>query len=66
MIELHLCGDLRRHARKKTVGGQLVARLRTHGTLSGVLRKASIDLTEAGVSDASFLLLLAHEDPRTF
>ncbi len=50
MIELHLYGDLRRHAPQKTTAGQSVIRLPIGNgeTVGHVLRKAGIDPTEVG------------------
>jgi hypothetical protein len=50
VIELHLYGDLRRHAMEKRANGQSVVQLGIgdHDTVGSVLRKAGIDPTEVG------------------
>jgi hypothetical protein len=50
VIELHLYGDLRRHAGKETIGSQSVVQLVIghNETLGSVLRKAGIDPAEVG------------------
>lgn len=50
MIELHLYGDLRRHAKERRASGQSVVQLGIgdHDTVGNVLREAGIDPTEVG------------------
>jgi len=50
MIELHLYGDLRRHAMERAASGQSVVQLGIgdHDTVGSVLREAGIDPTEVG------------------
>ncbi|NIN66860.1 MAG: hypothetical protein GTO63_19640 [Anaerolineae bacterium] len=50
MIELHLYGDLRRHAQKETDGGESVVQLPVGNgeTVGGVLREVGIDPAEVG------------------
>ncbi|NIO67581.1 MAG: hypothetical protein GTN71_00580 [Anaerolineae bacterium] len=50
MIELHLYGDLRRYAQKKTASGQSVVQLSIGNgeTVGSVLREVGMDPTEVG------------------
>jgi hypothetical protein len=50
MIEMHLYGDLRRYAQKRTVSGESVVRLPVGSgeTVGNVLREVGVDPTEVG------------------